>query len=85
MSDRDSFIEEVSEEVRRDRMFSLWKRYGPFVIGGIVAVVALTGVKNWLDSEAEKAARQAGGALIAAAEAVTLSELRDHLRAAKAA
>ena len=29
----------VSEEVRRDRMFGLWKRYGPFVIGAIVVFV----------------------------------------------
>ncbi len=69
MSDRDSFIDEVSEEVRRDRMFSLWKRYGPFVIGAVVAVVIATGVKAWLDGEAADAARQAGGALIAAADA----------------
>lgn len=69
MSDRDSFIDEVSEEVRRDRMFALWKRYGPFVIGAIVAVVALAGVKTWMDAEAEKSARRAGGAVIAAADA----------------
>ena len=91
MSDRDSFIDEVSEEVRKDRMFALWKRYGPFVIGAVVAVVALTGVKNWLDHQARKAARQAGGALIAAADAppeeaaaalTALAEQTDHEGAA---
>ena len=91
MSDRDSFIDEVSEEVRRDWMFALWKRFGPFVIGAIVAVVALAGVKTWMDAEAEKSARQAGGAVIAAADAppaeaaealMTLAGQTDHEGAA---
>lgn len=69
MSDRDSFIDEVSEEVRRDRMFSLWKRFGPLVIAGIVAVVGGAGFVAWLDYKADQDAMSAGGALIAAADA----------------
>lgn len=68
VSDRDSFIDEVSEEVRRDRMFALWRRFGPFVIGGVVLIVGAAGVKTWMDNEAVKDARQAGAAMIAAAE-----------------
>lgn len=66
MADRDSFIEEVSEEVRRDRMFDLWKRYGPFVIGAIVLFVVGAAVMTWLDQNREAAAREAGASLIAA-------------------
>ncbi|MEL7462628.1 MAG: tetratricopeptide repeat protein [Pseudomonadota bacterium] len=69
MSNNDSFIEEVSEEVRRDRMFALWKRYGPFVIGAIVLIVAAAGGKAWLDFQAREDAKVAGGAVIAAASA----------------
>lgn len=68
MSDNDSFISEVSEEVRRDRMFALWKRFGPLVIGAVVAVVAAAGVKTYLDHQADVSARSAGGALLAAAD-----------------
>lgn len=68
MSDRDTFIDEVSEEVRRDRMFSLWRRFGPFVIGGVVLLVAGAGAKTWLDHQSVLEARQVGAALIAAAE-----------------
>lgn len=68
MSDRDTFIDEVSEEVRRDRMFSLWRRFGPFVIGGVVLLVAAAGAKTWLDHEAVEEARQAGAAMLAATE-----------------
>lgn len=70
MSDADSFIQEVSEEVRRDRMFRLWQRYAPFVIGAVVAVVAGSALMSWLDHRATMAAREAGGRLLAAAEPV---------------
>jgi len=40
MSDTDSFIDEVTEEVRRDRMFLLLRRWGWV---GVVAVVAIVG------------------------------------------
>lgn len=69
MSDADSFIQEVSEEVRRDRLFRLWRRYAPFVIGAVVAAVALTAFLEWRKHAAEQAARAAGATLIAAAEA----------------
>lgn len=32
---------EVEEELRRDRLYSLWKRYGLHVIAGLVLVVAI--------------------------------------------
>ncbi|SEA22186.1 tetratricopeptide repeat protein [Rubrimonas cliftonensis] len=71
MSDADSFIQEVSEEVRRDRLFGLWKRYAPLVIGVIVAVVAAAAFIAWRDAQDEAAAREAGAALIDAGEEPT--------------
>lgn len=68
VSDSDSFISEVSEEVRRDRMFALWRKYGPYVIGAIVLIVAAAGAKAYLDAAERTAAQEAGGALIAASE-----------------
>lgn len=67
MSDVDSFIEEVSEEVRRDRLFGLWKRYAPFVIGALVALVGATAVDSYLRHRGERLAQEAGGALLDAA------------------
>lgn len=69
VSDADSFIREVSEEVQRDRMFGLWKRYGPFVIGAIVAIVVATAGLQWIESRRAEAAREAGGRLLDALEA----------------
>ncbi|MBU2962634.1 tetratricopeptide repeat protein [Citreicella sp. C3M06] len=44
MSNPDSFIDEVTEEVRRDKLYALLKRYGWI---GIVAVLALVGGAAW--------------------------------------
>ena len=72
---------EVDEEVRKDRVLELWKRYGRFVIGGAVGVVVATaawqGWSAWsfADRQAD-AARYLGGLELAdagrwdAAEAV---------------
>lgn len=60
MSETDSFIQEVTEEVRRDRMFAFWKKWG-LVIGAVIAViVAGTALWTWLDHQAEEAARARG-------------------------
>jgi hypothetical protein len=69
VADHDSFIQEVTEEVRRDRLFGLWKRYAPYVIGAVVAIVGATAISSWLDHRNEQAAREAGGRLLAAGEA----------------
>jgi hypothetical protein len=69
LADRDSFIDEVSEELRRDRMLRLWKRWGPWAIGAIALAVAAAGVAEWMDSREEARAREAGAALTAAGQA----------------
>lgn len=82
MSDADSFIQEVSEEVRRDRMFGLWKRYGPFVLAAVVAAVAAAGVDAWLTHQRERAAREAGATLLQAAQATEATTRAEALLAA---
>lgn len=69
MSDRDSFIDEVSEEVRRDRYYDLWRRYGVVVIGAVIAVVIAAAGKTWYDAQSIKTAQAVGGAVIAAGDA----------------
>jgi hypothetical protein len=66
MSDADSFIEEVTEEVRRDRMFLMLKRYGWI---GAVAVALIVGGAGWREytrSEARDAAEKLGDQMLAA-------------------
>ena len=68
MADTDSFIQEVTEEVRQDRMFGLWKRYGAYVLAGVFLVVAAAAFWQWRVSEQRAATEEAGGALSAAAQ-----------------
>ncbi|WEK06627.1 MAG: tetratricopeptide repeat protein [Candidatus Devosia phytovorans] len=43
---QDNIFREVDEELRSDRMRSLWRRFAPFVIGAAVAVVAIVAVNE---------------------------------------
>ncbi len=80
MSD-DSFIREVDEELRSDRMHDFWVKYGKIVIGVAVAIVVVTagyrGYKYYMKSQAENA----GDAFMAA---VSLSRQNKHDEAIKA-
>lgn len=63
MSNTDSFIEEVNEEVRREKLFGYLKRYG--WIGGI-AILALVGGTAWNEyrkAQSEAAAEARGDAI----------------------
>ena len=33
---------EIDEEMRQENLARLWKRFGPYVIGGAVAVIVIT-------------------------------------------
>lgn len=52
-----NFIEEVDEEVRRERLEKLWKRWSPAAAGFIVVLLAgVAGFQFWQGHRAEKAA-----------------------------
>jgi len=65
VSETDSFIQEVTDEVRQDRMFRLWKKYSPYGIGAVIAIVAVTAGMNWMKHREIEQARQTGGAFLA--------------------
>lgn len=66
MSETDSFIREVEDEVRKDRMFRLWKKYGPYAIAGVVGAVAISAGLTWMKHQQQERARETGGAFLAA-------------------
>lgn len=65
MSETDSFIQEVTEEVRQDRMFRLWRQLGPYAIGVLVAIVVATAAMNWMKHREVQKAREIGTAFLA--------------------
>jgi hypothetical protein len=68
MSNTDSFIDEVTEEVRRDRLFALLRRYGWIAVVVILGIVGGTAWREWSNAQAEAQAQAAGDALVAAME-----------------
>jgi len=66
LSETDSFIQEVSEEVRQDQMFALWKKWAPAIIGGIAVVVGGAAYWSWSTAKTQAEAEARGGQLIAA-------------------
>lgn len=44
----DNFIEEVDEELKRERYAELWRKYGKFVVGAsLLIVIAVAGIMGW--------------------------------------
>ncbi|MFW8636852.1 hypothetical protein [Cribrihabitans pelagius] len=68
MSDTDSFIDEVTEEVRRDRLFLMLKRYG--WIGGVAVALIVGGAayREYSKAQDTAAAQELGDAVNAALE-----------------
>jgi hypothetical protein len=66
LSDSDSFISEVSEEVRRERFYGYLRRYGWIGAAVIALIVGAAGANEWLEARQEARAQEAGEALRAA-------------------
>lgn len=80
MSDTDSFIREVTEEVERDRMNRQLKKWGPLVGVALLLLVGAAAAWQWKQDQ-DRAAQEAVGMLLlsadpeaAASEAGTLPE-----------
>ncbi|MEM6386731.1 MAG: tetratricopeptide repeat protein [Pseudomonadota bacterium] len=71
MANEDSFISEVSEEVRRDRLFALMRRYGWIAILAIVVIVGGASWNEWRKSSAQAAAEEKGDAILRALQSET--------------
>ncbi len=62
----DELFREVDEEVRQEQYVKLWKQYGVYAVGAVVAIIVITvGVVLWLD--AQQSARDADGEELLAA------------------
>lgn len=68
MSDTDSFIDEVTEEVRRDRLFSHMRRYGWIAVVVVLLIVGGAAYNEWTKSKERGAAQDLGDTILAALE-----------------
>ncbi len=88
MSNPDSFIDEVTDEVRRDRLFAGFRKYGWIGVVVVLAIVGGAAWNEWQKSAAASRAEAFGDAALAAlakpaeeraAALATLSGDRDQL------
>ena len=66
MSDTNSFIDEVSEEIRREKLFKTFRKYGWIGVALVVIVVGGTGYREY-SRAAEKTASETFGSSVLAA------------------
>jgi len=68
VSDNESFIQEVNEELQRDRLYALMRKYGWIAILGVVLIVGGAAFNEWQQASARAEAEALGDALTTALE-----------------
>lgn len=71
MSETDSFIDEVNEEVRRDRLYAALRRYGWIAIVAVLAIVGGAAFNEYRRASDLALAQQRGDAILQALESDT--------------
>lgn len=66
MSDTDSFIEEVNEEVRRDRLYKMLRRYGWIAVLAIFVIVCGAAWNEYQKAQTKAQAEALGDAMLSA-------------------
>jgi hypothetical protein len=79
-NDGETFLKEVDDELRREQITNFFTRFGWWIIGGVVAILAGVGGYLWWSGHQEEARQHAGESLISA-----VSQLNGNTSAAAAA
>jgi hypothetical protein len=65
-TDNETFYREVDEELRRDRMLDLWRRYGKLAIAGFILFLVLLAAGIWWHGHRQETAGARGEQLLGA-------------------
>ena len=63
MSNSDSFIDEVTEEVKRDKLYAQMRKYGPIAVALVLALVGGAAWSEYKTAQATARAQAAGDAI----------------------
>jgi len=81
LSNSDSFIDEVTDEVRRDRLFAAFRKYGWIGVLLVLVIVGGAGWNEWQKAKADARAEAFGDAALAALEKTTPADRDAALKA----
>lgn len=73
VSDTDSFIDEVNEELKRDRLFAFMRKYAWVAVVVVVALVGGTSFNEWRKAQARAEAEAFGDQVVAALDNTDLA------------
>lgn len=65
-TETDSFIDEVNEELKRDKLFGLMRKYGWIAVIGVLAIVGGAAWNEWSKAQANAQAQAFGDQIVAA-------------------
>jgi hypothetical protein len=85
VSNPESFIDEVTEEVRRDKLFAIFRKYGWIAVLAVLALVGGAAWTEWRKAQEASLAQAFGDATFAALEAPTPETRRELLKGLPAA
>ena len=68
MSETDSFIDEVSEEVRRDQLYGVFRKYAWIAGGLVVLIVGAAAFNEWQKANTRSTNQAAGDSILSALE-----------------
>ena len=81
MSNPESFIDEVNEELKRDRLFALMRKYGWIAAVAVLLLVGGAAWNEWRKAQADAQAQAFGDSIIAALDSEDPTEQRTALSA----
>ena len=73
----EAFYREVDEELRRDQLKTMWQRYGWFILGGIVLLLALIAGFIWWQNRQQAERGEMGETLTAVFSDVQAQQTKD--------
>lgn len=81
MSNPDSFIDEVTEEVRRDKLYAMFRKWGWVGVLIVLLIVGGAGFSEWRKAQAEARAEAFGDAVLEALDLGAPEERKEALAA----
>jgi len=81
VSNPESFIDEVNEELKRDRLFALMRKYGWIAAVAVLLLVGGAAWNEWRKAQADAQAQAFGDSIIAALDSEDPTEQRTALSA----